>query len=174
MKRKIKLIRNCVLSIIILFGIYYFGGFYFSKENYMFDKLRSLRIEQAEIIMEFIHDNECITVVHDKEENFIGLIGSKRIGILYVSDSSSIRKIEESNENVLITGMASSTKQIIVLYRMNPNISKVIAEFEDGTEKQFDNWTCDFDGTMLERDNWLNGKYKVYNSNNELIEVIEY
>ena len=38
----------------------------------------------------------------------------------------------------------------------------------------FDDWKDDFSGIMLDKDNWYNGIYRIYNGNNEIIEEIEF
>ena len=52
MKRNKKFVRNCIIIFSILFSIYYFGNFYFSKEKCLEDMMISLYLEDYEVIDE--------------------------------------------------------------------------------------------------------------------------
>ena len=175
MNRNKKLIRNCCLIIVILYGMYFFGGYFLSKEECIHDTLRALHANQTKTIMEFKNKNHFETLMTDEEIETYSLIGTKKVGFFYQTASSSSNGEISKNQIIDIIGSWSREMGLtIIVYRNLPEIAKIEVELEDGSEFVLSEWKDNFSGQLFDKDNWLNGKYKVYNSNNELIEVIEY
>lgn len=175
MNRNRKLIKNSCIIFVILFIIYYFGGFYFSQEKCIIDSNKALHAKETEIIMQFENNNHYRTLMTDKDKSVMGLVGTQKIGFLYTTDSGSHGQVIDKDNSIDITGSYSRELGfIIVVYRNISTVSKVVVELEDGSEFVLSEWKDNFSGILLDKDDWLNGIYKVYNANNELIEEIEY
>ena len=175
MNRNKKLIRNCCLIIVILYVIYFFGGYFLSKEECIHDTLRGLHANQTKTIMEFRNKNHFETLMTDEEMETYSLTGTKKVGFLYQTASGSHNnKISKEQIIDIIGSWSREMGLIIIVYRNNPEIAKIEVELEDGSEFVLSEWKDNFSGQLLDKDDWLNGIYKVYNSNNELIEIIEY
>ena len=175
MKRNRKFVINCIIIGIILYCFYYFGGFFFSKEECINDTVRAMYGKTFNIVTEFKKGNEYRTLLVDDNHETTSLVGTKKIGFLYQTGGSNIGHKMRKNQSIEIIGeWTRDFGMILVLYRNTEEVEKVIVQLEDGTTLQFDDWKQNFSGQLLDLDNWYNGAYEVYNSNNECIEVIEY
>ena len=175
MNRNKKLIRNCCLIIVILYVIYFFGGYFLSKEECIDNSLKSLHAKQTKTIMELRNKNHYQTLMTDEEMETYSLIATKKVGFFYQTASSTFNCEISKDQIIDIIGSWSREMGLtIIVYRNTPEIAKIEVELEDGSEFVLSEWKDNFSGKLLEKYDWLNGKYKVYNSNNELIEVIEY
>ena len=175
MKRNRKLVRNSILIGIMFAFIYYFGGFFFSKEECVYDTIRALYGKETEIVYEFNHGNKYITIVTTPNEDTMSIVGTKRVGFLYQTASSSTGQIINKEKSIYITGMWSSDYgQALVVHRNLENISKVIVDLNDGNQIIFDEWNHNFAGEIVKNENWAQGIYRVYDENNQLIEEFEY
>lgn len=175
MNRNKKLIRNCCLIIVILYVIYFFGGYFLSKEECIHDSLKSLHANQTKTIMEFKNKNRFETLMTDEEMETYSLIGTKKVGFFYQPASSTFNcKISKDQIIDIIGSWSREMGLTIIVYRNIQEISKIEVELEDGSKFILSEWKDNFSGKLLDKDDWLNGIYKVYNSNNELIGEIEY
>ena len=175
MNRSKKLIRNSCLIIVISYAIYFFGGYFLSKEECINDTLRSLHANQTKTIMEFKNNNHFITLMTDEKMETYSLTGTKKVGFLYHTDSGSHNnKISDDQIIYIIGSWSREMGLLIIVYRNIPEITKIVVELEDGSEFILSEWKDNFSGILLDKDDWLNGIYKIYNSNNELLDIIEY
>lgn len=171
MKRNRKLIRNSVLIAIFLFFIYYFGGYYLSKEQCILETMRGLYGTETEKVLELENGNRSLTLMANEDAKTYSLIGTQRIGFLYQTASSSVGT-EIRNENSLhISGMyGNDYGMAIVIYRNNKSICKVTATLESGDTITFDEWHGNFAGLILDTDGWYHGIYKAYDATGQLVE----
>lgn len=175
MKRTKKLLINCSIIAIILFSFYYFGGFYISKEQCVIETVRALYGNETETIMEFQNKNSLITLMANTKEKTFSLVGTKKIGFLYRTASSSVGQKINEDELIEISGLFSSEiGMVIIVYRNDPSIHKIEVVFGNGDTMILEKWESDFVGFMLDSDNWQSATYKAYDIDNQLIDEIYY
>ena len=175
MKRNRKLVINSCIITILLFCFYYFGGYFFSQEECIYDTVRGLYGNEFNIVMDFQKDNIYRTLLVDDNHETTSMVGTRKTGFLYQTAGSIVGHEIKKDHSIEILGEWSRDfGMLLVLYRNTEEVEKVMVQLEDGTNLQFDDWKQNFSGQQIDLDNWYNGAYEVYNSNNELIEVIEY
>lgn len=175
MSRKNKLLRNVAIISVLLYGFYYFGGFYISKEQCVIETMRGLYVEEKNYVMEVINGNEIKTLFVDDSNETVSIIGTKQLGFLYrTSGSYTSHSISRVQAIDVISGYNSEAGQTIFVYRNNKEIAYIEVELSDGTNLVLDEWNDDFVGTIVDAEDWNSGIYKVYNANGNLIDVIEY
>lgn len=175
MKRNRKLIRNSVLIAIFLFFIYYFGGYYLSKEQCILETMRGLYANESEKILELENGNRSFTLMADEDEKTYSLIGTRKIGFLYRTASSSVGITIREENKIHISGLYNSDSgMIITVYRNDPSICKVEAALESGEIITFDEWHGNFAGIVLDKDGWYNGTYKAFDAAGQMVEEISY
>lgn len=175
MKRNRKLIRNSVLIAIFLFFIYYFGGYYLSKEQCILETMRGLYANESEKILELENGNRSFTLMADEDEKTYSLIGTRKIGFLYRTASSSVGITIREENKIHISGLYNSDSgMVITVYRNDPSICKIEAALESGETVTFDEWIGNFSGLVLDTGDFYNGIYKAYDTDNQLIEEVSY
>lgn len=175
MKRNRKLFINSCIITILLFCFYYIGRYYISQDDCIYDTIRSLYGNEFNEVMEFKKDNEYRTLLVDDNFETCSIVGTKRVGLFYQPSGSIVGDKIKKDRSIEITGeWTRDFGMVLIIYRTNENVEKVIVEFEDGSKVTFNDWKQNFSGVLLDKDNWYNGIYKVYNTNNKLIEEIEY
>ena len=176
MNRVRKLILNTLVIICVLFLIYYFGGFYFSKETCDLHTMRSLYVNETTYIMEFSNSNYTKTIYANPEEKTMSIVGSKRIGFWHQTASSSTGHKIDMNTKLDTFGSYSRDfgGMITVVYRNDSAIDKVEVCYNDGFCVVLDDWKQDFAGVFIKNKMWQNGIYKAYDNQGNLIAEISY
>lgn len=175
MKRGKKLLINVSIIMVILLGIYYFGGYYISKEQCITETLRALYAYEKDVIMEFEHNNRSYTLLADADQKTYSIVGTRKIGFLYHTDSSSTGFQIKEEHGIDVFGMYNNEiGTVIFVYRNDKSIAKVDAELENGDVIMLNEWKSDYVGFLLEDSEWLNGTYKAYDDSNQLIEEVCY
>ena len=179
MNRIKKLVRNTMIIILVLIGFYYYGGFYLSREEYIKDYLKGFYRKENEYILEFNYKNRYKSIIADLDNKTYAVIGTRKIGFLYVSDGS--YKYEIDIEKIIDTKYVYDSDMnglILFIYRNNDQVDYVIFESKDGEKYKIDDWNKNFSIIKIDG-NFSNlsveGIYKIYDKNNQLIEeVIQY
>lgn len=176
MKRGKKLIRNICIIMILLGCMYYFGGFYLSKEECIKDSLRGLSAKENEVIAEIQNGKFITSIVISEEEKMVAIHGTIKYGPLYRTGSGSHGHKIDDDECIDVEGSWSHDRgtMVIVIYRNDKNIEKVEIKFEDGNTTSVDEWTKDFAVLSLETKDWVCGTYRAYDSVGNFIGEIEY
>ena len=84
MKKGKKLLINIFLISIILLFLFYFGGYYISKDQCIKESLRGLYAKETEIIMELKRGNRYRILVADTDNKTHSIIGVKKLGFLLI------------------------------------------------------------------------------------------
>lgn len=175
MKRGKKLLINISIIALILWGIYYFGGYYVSKEQCIKENLRGSYTYETETIMEFEDFNRYITLLADLEKKTYSIVETKMSGIFYRA-SSTINGFSIKDEYAIdVFGMYDEKKGTpIFVYRNDKSIVKVEVELENRETVTLDEWNNDYAGYLQGDNEFVKGTYRVYNANDELIEEMEW
>lgn len=175
MKRSKKLAVNLAFIFVILLVFYYFGGFYFSKEQCVLESLRGLYGTETREIMELRQGKYIATLMADEEDESFSIVGTKKIGFLYRTASSSVGIKNDKEEILKISGMASSDHgMVIFLCRNDKAIETVEVLLENGETFTITEWHEDYAGYIREDYNWESGIYRAYNAKGELIGEVYY
>ena len=175
MKRSKKLVINLALIFVLLLGLYYFGGFYVSKQQCVLETLRGLYGMETREVMELRQGNYIATLMADEEGSTFSIVGTKKIGPLYRTASSSIGISTETEEVLKISGMSGSAYGFVVyLHRKDKAVAKVEVQLENGETFILEEWQDDFTGYMRENYEWENGIYRAYDADGELVGEVYY
>lgn len=175
MSRKKKVFRNVVVIGIILFVLYYFGGYYFSKEQCVIETMRGLYVKGNDVVMEVRSGNEIKSLVTDDSRSVVSIIGTKQFGFLYhTSDCFTNQTLKKDQIIDVISVYNSEVGQTIFVNRNNKDIAYVEVELSNGRNLVIDNWNDDFAGTIIESDDWNSGIYKAFDKDGNLVGSIEY
>lgn len=171
MKKNKKLLINTGIIGIILFSFYYFGGFYFSKNQCIIETVRALYGNEAEFIMEFQNNHHSVTLMANTDEKSFSLVGTQKFGLLYHSASSFVGEKIDQNHMFDVSGLSTSKQGMVVIaYRNNPSIHRVEVEFDNGDTIILDEWKQNFVGLMIDSKDWQSATYKAYDIHHQLIE----
>lgn len=175
MKRSKKLVRNLLIISVLLLGIYYFGGYYVSKQQCVIETLRGLYGTETREVMELRQGKYIATLMADENDESFSIVGTKKIGFLYRTASSSIGIKNDKNEILRISGMASSDHgMVIFLCRNDKTIDMVEVLLENGETFTITEWHEDYAGYIREDHNWESGTYRAYDASGELVGEVEY
>lgn len=175
MKRGKKLIRNLAVILVLLLGFYYFGGYYISKEQCVIETLRGLYGTETRKVMELRQKNYFATLMAGEEDESFSIVGTKKIGFLYRTASSSVGIKNDKEEILKISGMASSDHgMVIFLCRNDKSIETVEVLLENGETFTITEWYEDYAGYIREDHNWESGTYRAYNAEGELVGEVYY
>ena len=177
MNRSKKLIRNVIFIGIILFGLYYFLGFYISKETCIRHVVRGMYGKESEMVMEFYDENRCFTILTDKEKEHLSIVGTNRFGFLYQAavGASYVGHEIDKEECIDVTSVAGSEiGRMIVVMRNDENVARVVAEYENGEMQVFEEWNEEFSGVLRKEADWWPGVYKAYDSEGQFLGSIRY
>ena len=170
MNRSKKLIRKLAVILVLLMIFYYFGGFYFSKQQCVVETLRGLYGTETRCIMELQRGNYIATLMADEKDKSFSIVGTKQIGPLYRTASSSVGIQIDDREVLKISGMsASDYGSVVFLYRVDKSIERVEVELENGETYTITEWQEDYAGYFREKNEWEYGTYKAYNAKGELV-----
>lgn len=176
MKRGKKLAINLTLILGILLYIYYFGGYYISKQQCVLETMRGLYGTETKEVMELRQGNHIFTIMADEAGESFSIVGTKKIGFLYRTGSSSVGVKIDKERAIKVSGMFSSDwGGVVVIYRNNPEVVRVEVEMKDGERHTITEWQENFAGFFVHsKREWYPGPYKAYNAAGELIEEVEY
>ncbi len=175
MKRGKKLLINISIIALILWGIYYFGGYYVSKEQCIKETLRGLYAYETETIMEFENFDRGITLLADLEKKTYSIVETKVTGLFYQADNTLAGYSIKEDYAIDVFGMyADKMGTGIFVYRNDQSIAKVEVELENRETVTLDEWNNDYAGYLQGDNEFVKGTYRAYNANDELIEEIEW
>lgn len=174
MKRIKKLSIHSIIIAVLLFIFYYFGGYYFSKDQCIQETLRGLYGTETDCIMELKNNNYTATLFADIEKKTLSIVGTKKIGFLYHTASSSVSgKIDQTGKFYPHGIYNSEMGFVVFLYRNDKSIEKVEVTMNNGQIYVLDEWTNDFVGLKLSPDEITEdipqGIYRAYDASNQLI-----
>ena len=175
MNRVRKLILNTFVIICVLFLIYYFGGFYISREQCIQETMKALYANETERIYDFEHNHRYKSVYWHPDNKTVSIIGTKQFGFLYQTDSCSTSN--QIREDMIIDIIGSYNRDfggmVVVIYRNDPNVSKIIVDYEP-FDVQLDFWNGDFTGAVMLGNELYRGIYRVYDHQDQLLAEMEY
>lgn len=175
MKKGKKLLINIFLISIILLFLFYFGGYYISKEKCIRESLRGLYAKETEIIMELKRGNRYRILVADTDNKTYSIIGVKKLGFLYhVDNTHSGMPIKEENVIDIVSAYGEEIGTVIFVYRNDKSVAKVEVEFDSGDVVTMDDWKKDYVGCLEQENVFRNGTYRVYNASGELMGELEW
>lgn len=176
MKRSKKLVINLTLIFVLLLFFYYFGGYYISKEQCVIETLRGLYGTETREIMELRQGNYIATLMADAEDKSFSIVGTKKIGFLYRTASSSIGiKNEDGDKLLVVSGNFSSDAGFVIfLHRNDKTIETVEVLLENGESFTITEWYEDYAGYVKDYNDWQSGTYKAYNASGELVGEVFY
>lgn len=176
MNRSKKLVRNLAIVLVLLFGFYYFGGYYISKEQCVVETLRGLYGTETREIMELHLDNYTATLMADETGGTFSIVGTKKAGPFYRTASSVIGVKIDKEKAIRVSGQFSSDEGgVVFIYRTTPEVVRVEVEMQDGEQHTITEWTEDFAGFVVNnKEEWYPGYYRAYNAKGELLEEVYY
>ncbi|MBQ8803946.1 MAG: hypothetical protein IJZ53_09945 [Tyzzerella sp.] len=177
MKRGKKLLINASIIAIILFGLYFFSGFYFSKEKCILETMRALYGTERNVVAEYECDDAIITLLTDEEKETYSIVRTKKFGFLYQRGSAQIGLKMRDKECVGIAWMSVNENEgMLVIYRNDKAVDKVEVSLSDGREFVLEEWEQDFSTLLIEMDigGFKRGTYKAYDASNQLVGEVYY
>ena len=165
MKPNKKLIRNCFFIFLVLWTIYYFGGYYLSEEKCTDDILKAYYVDGAEEIMSLSCGKVGAHLYSDGEDGNC-VVMTKKQAFLYQKDSfidnEYINIIKERSKEEGFEYLNCSYSDIgttVFVYRHNKDIHLIHVELENGMSTVLEDWKDDFAGFSLEHERMPNGDY---------------
>lgn len=174
MNRTKQLVICIVIILVFMFFRYYVGGLYFSEELCEIDMLKSVYAIDAIEIKEFSNENDTYKIFLNAEENTILFVGREKDGLFHKGtgvlehDLQADEIVDIANFNVYELGGTIS-----MIYRNNPNVSKIEVCYHNGTIVELDNWKSNVVGTIVERNGGHKYIYKAYDSQGNLLIELE-
>ena len=177
MKRK--LIRNCILIIILLMGIvythFYYGGYYLNKNESIEEYLEIQGLDDSSCVGELHHEiNSSYVLYENIEKNLFKILEIKHqlLGYKIVSKFTGTMNREEV---LSINGeWRKDTGMHIILRRNDPNVAYVELKMNNNNEYVFSNWLNEYSWKILEYNEWRKGKYYSYDKDGNLLDVTEF
>lgn len=175
MKRGKKLLINIGIIALILWWIYYFGGYYVSKEQCIKETLRGLYAYETEMIMEFEEFDRSITLMADLEKDTYSMVETKVKGFFYQAGTTMTGYSIKDDYAIDVFGMnVDKMGATVFVYRNDKSIAKVEVELENRDTVTLDEWNNDYTGYLQGESEFVKGTYRAYNANDELIAEIEW
>ena len=176
MKRGRRLVLNIGIILILLLANYYFGGFYFSKQQCVTETLRGLYGYETTKIMELESGSYTATLMADPDAKTFSIVGTRRFGCLYRTATSSIgHTINERNAIDVYGIFSSDIGSLIFLYRNDKSVEQVEVVLDSGEHYLVDEWHQDFGGFLgKNKDDWSSGTYRAYNASGEMVGEVSY
>lgn len=169
------MVRNLKVIFVGLVVFYFVGGLYFTKEACIEDTIKELYGNEFEEIMEFSHNGITKTLMVNPENKTVSIVGTKRfLGFYHTASSSTGMQIDERFSFDLFATYHSDYGMVMFIYRNNPQIDYIKAEFDDGEQLVLKEWKSDFVGFLLDTNEWKGGTYKAYDLSDNLIEERQY
>lgn len=174
-----KLIKNSILICILFIGgcfyLFYFGGFYLSKEESVQEYLKIEEFEDSECIFE-IEDNNIIYEFHEKEDHSeYKILNTKRNLLGYKTICYYHGLVDFEEELSIEGGWSRDIGMYIILRRNNPEIRYVELKMNNNNDEYtFSNWLNEYSWKILEYNDWRKGKYYSYDKDGNLLNVTEF
>ena len=170
MNRGKKLVRNLVIIVTFLLIFYYFGGYYISKQQCVMESLRGLySTETNREIMELRYGNYIATLMADENDEKVAIIGTNKKGFLYRNGNSTTGISIDKEKCMTISGIGSSERMVVFIYRNDKSIDRVEAVLKNGEIYTITEWHEDYAGYVRESINLDGATYKAYNAAGELV-----
>ena len=174
MRRVKKIIFKISIIALLLFIFYYFGGWYFSKNQCIQETLQGYYITNHKKIMELEGENYTAILYADTNSPKISIVGIKKFGILYHQGSSAPRRTIDQTRPFYPYGSYNSDIGFAVfIYRNDPSIERIEISMNNGNLYVLDEWNNDFVGLYLSPDditeNFPQGTYRAYDNANQVI-----
>lgn len=170
MNRSRKLVKNLAVIIIFLLIFYYFGGYYISKQQCVTETLRGLySTETNRKIMELRYGNYIATLMADENDEKFAIVGINKKVFLYRTGNSTTGISIDKEKCMTISGMGSSERMVVFIYRNDKSIDRVEAVCKNGETYTITEWQEDYAGYVRESINWEGATYRAYNAEGELV-----
>ena len=173
MNKMKKIVINLAIIVIILLGIYHFGGFYVSKEKCVEDYIRGQHIELEEPAMEIKESNMIYTIYVTEEKHHLALI-TQKIGFLYRAKGYCEMSGDTHNVTVSWFETVNEKGYIVVAERNDDSIAKanvlMMLGFTDTVQLTFDEWNNNIAATYVEGEKMNFATYQTYDEAGNLIE----
>ncbi len=179
MKRVKKILFKISIIALLLFTFYYFGGWYFSKNQCIQETLRGYCITNYKKIMELESKNYTALLYTDTNTAKISIIGIQNFGILYHEGSSAPSGTLNQTKPFYPYGSYDSDVGFVVfIYRNDPSIERIEISMNNGNLYALDDWNNNFVGFYLTPDEITEeipqGTYRAYDASNQLIHERKY
>ena len=163
MNKMKKIIINLAIIVIILLGIYHFGGFYVSKDQCVEDYIRGQHIELEDPAMEIKEGNMIYTIYATEEKHHFALI-TQKIGFLY--RAKGYCEMSGDTHNVTVSWFETvNEKGYIVVANL-----LMMLWFTDTVQLTFDEWNNNIAATYVEGEKMNFATYQTYDESGNLIE----
>ena len=170
MNRGRKLVRNFAIIVTFLLIFYYFSGYYISKQQCVMESLRGLYCtETNREIMEFRYGNYIATLMADENDEKFSIAGTNKKGFLYRAGDSVTDISIDKEKCMTISGIGSSERMVVFIYRNDKSIDRVEAVLKNGEIYTITEWHEDYAGYVRESINLDGATYKAYNAAGELV-----
>lgn len=171
MKRNRRVAINLCIIIGLLFLLYYFGGFYFSKSECIKACQRANLCKDLEIVMEIQGEQYSYTILADTEDAEYAIVVMDRFGILYRPCNFYQGSWSEEENEMLIKrhGFGAAIAQVHFLYRNDKRVERVEAHLGNGEIISLDNWRGDYIGYARDGKEFLDVTYKMYDAEGQFL-----
>ena len=179
MNNKKRLILNCIIISIFISCIYYFGGYYISKNKCITDRLKVLNREETYIpLMSFMDEEEEVSLLNNVIDSSYIFITIKQYGPFYKTEDHKIVTPQYIDEDISLFYFISKEKGFIFFAHIkNKNIEKFSFSITNGPDIE---WTRTYSDTEIctyasFKDNYDSISYcKAYDKDNKVIKEIQF
>lgn len=181
MKRNKEFFRNILILCVLAYSIIYFGNFYFTEEQCLEEIMKSMYMEDYEILGSYKINSEIEYTLINHENKSYYRLAIDDVGPLYRYSEvfgNEIRQMDDEH-SIAIEGSIYNDgyprKSIYVIYRNNENVNSVVLQHPDGNKEMCKEWNGNFCIFLDENITIFTAlPHYVYDKNHELIEIIEY
>ena len=177
MTRLKKLMMNCLVINIISGCMYYFGGYYLSKERCIEDTLKSCYATPQEKLIEYENNRCVVTLFQNKENDTHSILETNKRGMFYYPGSGVVDSPKWKSEPFWFSYLHGDGLGIVVyFYRNNPEIETIEMVLENGDQFVFSDWKEDFASCLIDEE--IDFKYvgtfcKAYDASGNLIHELD-
>jgi len=178
MNRLKKLILNCLIITFIFSCMYYFGGYYLSKEKCIEDTLKSCYAKPQDQLIEYKNNRCIVTLFENKENDTYSILETRKRGIFYEPGSSQVDSPKYKDEPFWISYQrGDGLGTVIYIYRNNPEIETIEMVLESGDQFVLSEWKEDFTSCLIEEE--IDFKYggttcKAYDALGNLVHELDF
>ena len=176
MKRNRRVAINLCVIAGLLFLLYYFGGFYISKNECLNECQRANLRKELESVMEIRGEKYNYAILSDMEDTEYAIVVMRRFGFLYRPSNFYQGKWSDEENEMLIKrrGIGAGEYQMELIYRNDKRVERVEAHLENGEIISLDNWSGDYVGYARDGSEFLDVTYKMYDVAGQFLGTVEY
>ena len=184
MKRGKKIVINICLVLLLLIGLYYLEGYFLSREECELEYLEANSRETEGKVMSFQVGDQNISLYKRENQDIFDIVSVEKVGFLYKCEKQidvTGKMFDEQILNMVTWGedYVGENQYQVLLYKADPNLSKVIIEPVYGEKVIVDEWEQDFAMCYVkaEKDEWsltLQCKYYCYDKKGNLLDEIDH